>query len=171
MSKIIEAQAYWNANKAHIKKEVKHLLLPFISTRLYVYLNHRDHAKRKKTFYANEHRCTYSQCMAGFVPHIVLHKHAGFQGLVQMAESLGKKALCARIYYRPPGGKDFNITLREWEGGILNPKYQDPPPFGEDEAQVVHYFIKENRLFVSAHPPFEDIDFKKEIDQNLLKKP
>lgn len=164
MKQLTQSQAYYEANKAHTHKEIKHLLLPYITTRLFVYFNHRDPAKRKKTFYANEHRVTYSQCMKGMVPNIVLNKLAGYNALIGMVERLHGKYITAKIYLRPPGTKDFSITCREYDKGKL--VLQNDPPFTEDECQVLYYQTKEGRLVIQLEDP-GDIDFKKEAEQYL----
>jgi hypothetical protein len=164
MKILTQAEAYYMANRAHNNKELKFLLTPYISTRLFVYFNHRDPAKRKKTFYANEHRVTYSQCIKQLVPNIILNKQAGFNALVGMVESLKGKYISARIYMREPGKQSFDIVCREWYRGDLILK--NDPPFEAEECQVLYYTIENGRVTVHEKEP-EKIDFKKEIENNL----
>jgi hypothetical protein len=164
MKILSKAEAYYMANRAHTNKELKFLLTPYISTRLFVYFNHKDPAKRKKTFYANEHRVTYSQCLKHLVPHVMLHKLAGYNALVGMVESLKGKYICARIYHRPPGEQLFSIVCREYDRGQLI--IQNDPPFTEDECQLLYYSIENGRVMILEKEP-EQIDFKSEIEEKL----
>jgi hypothetical protein len=164
MQKQTESSAFYRANKAHIEKELKMLLVPWISTRLYIYFNDRNPQKRRRTFYANEHRVTYSQCLSQRVDNIVLHKLAGFLSLVKMAEDLRGKYSTAKIYLRT-SPDDFGTTLREYDkSGKLVADIDHP--FTEDECQVLYYTIENGRLVIHEKQP-EQIDFKKEIEENL----
>lgn len=158
MNQTTASEQYYLANKAHIEKELKLLLIPYISTRLYVYFNHGDKNKRKRTFYANEHRCTYSQCLKGMVPHIVLYKQAGYEGLVRMVETLKGKYLTAKLYRREEGEKGFDLLCREYYRGALVGEPNDPP-FSADECQVLYFYQKDGRLVITEENPAA-IDFK-----------
>lgn len=164
MKILTQAEAYYMANRAHNNRELKFLLTPYISTRLFVYFNHRDPAKRKKTFYANEHRVTYTQCLKGLVPLIVLKKLDGYNALIGMVDSLKGKYICARIYMRETGKQSFDIVCREWNRGEL--MIQNDPPFNIDECQVLYYTVENGRVFVHEKEP-QPIDFKTEIANNL----
>lgn len=164
MKNLTQAEAYYLANKAFMNKELKFLLTPYISTRLFVYFTHRDASKRKKTFYANEHRVTYSQCIKGMVPNIVLHKLAGYNALLGMVEGLKGRYISAKIFFRPPGVEHFDIMLREYKKGELI--FQSDPPFLEDECQVLYYTISQGRLLILEKEPEEQsIDFKTELEK------
>lgn len=164
MKQLTQAEAYYLANRAFINKELKFLLTPYISTRLFVYFQHRDPSKRKKTFYANEHRVTYGQCLKYLVPNIVLNKMAGYNALIGMVDSLKGKYICARIYHREPGKQSFDIVCREWNRGELI--LQNDPPFEVDECQVLYYSVEKGRVIVTEKEP-ETIDFKSELEKNL----
>jgi hypothetical protein len=155
------SEQYYLANKAHLEKELKPLLLPYISTRLYVYFNHGERGKRKRTFYANEHRCTYSQCLKGMVPHIALHKHAGYHGLVRMVESLKGKYISAKLFMRGGDATTFETLCREYYQGALVGDPNDPP-FDESEARILYYYVKDGRLVISDTDPAEE-NFKIEL--------
>lgn len=164
VEKQTESDAWYLENKAHIEKELKMLLVPWISTRLYVYFNDRNPAKRKRTFYANEHRVTYSQCLKERVKDITLHKLAGYLGLVKMAEDLRGKYVTAKIYMRT-GPEGFNAILREYDRSGNLVSFEDHP-FTEDQCQVLYYTIEHGRLVLHEKEP-EQINFKQEIEQNL----
>jgi len=180
MKELTQSVAFYLANRAHTEKELKFLLTPYISTRLYVCFNHQDKNKRKKTFYANEHRVTYSQCLRGFTPNIVLNKLAGYNALVNMIEQdLRGKYIGAKLFYRPPGFSEFDFLLREYnKRGELVPRMEIPgqmlypdPPFDESECQVLYYSISNGRVVVHTTQPTEvEIDFKKEINDRLSKR-
>jgi hypothetical protein len=169
MKKLTQSEALHLAIRAHSEKELKFLLTPYISTRLYVYFNGKDRSKRKKTFYANEHRVTYSQCMKGFAENIVLHKLAGFLGLIRFIEDLKGKYSTAKIYLRPPGISSFDILLREYNAKgeeVPVPDTWPDPPFQEDECQVLYYTIEHGRLIVhEKEPEVNTIDFKSELEK------
>jgi hypothetical protein len=160
MKELTQSERYYLANRADNLKEIKFLLTPYISTRLYVYFNHRDPGKRKKTFYANEHRCTYSQCVKGMVPSIILNKMAGYQALINMVEQTIKgKYISAKLYLRPPGSQQFEILCREYFKGELI--LQNDPPFTGDECQVLYYYTKDGRLIITEKDPaLEDFTIK-----------
>lgn len=164
MQKQTESSALYLANKAHIEKELKMLLVPWISTRLYVYFNDRNPAKRRRTFYANEHRVTYSQCLKQRVESIVLYKYEGYMALIKMAEDLKGKYLTAKIYMRTGPG-EFNTTLREYDrsGSLVA---SNDHPFAPYECQMLYYTIENGRLLIHEAKP-ESIDFKTEIEKNL----
>jgi hypothetical protein len=158
MSQQTQAARFYLDNKAHTEKELKPLLLPYISTRLYVYFNHKELSKRKRTFYANEHRCTYTQCLRGMVPNITLHKSAGYQGLVDMAASLRTKCITAKLYLRPEGSEGFDVLLWEYYQGELV-KQPTEAPFEKEECKLLYYYLKDGRLIVTDTDPASE-DFK-----------
>jgi hypothetical protein len=164
MQKQTESSVLYRANKAHIEKELKMLLVPWISTRLYVYFKDKNPAKRRRTFYANEHRVTYSQCLNQRVENIVLHKYAGYMSLIKMAEDLKGKYSTAKIYLRT-GPDDFNITLREYDatGTLVS---TNDHPFQPEECQLLFYTIENGRVIIHEKEP-EKVDFKNEIANNL----
>lgn len=147
---------------ARMQNDLKHFLLPFLSFRLYVQFKHN---KQKRHFYGNEHDCTLSQVQHGHVPFITLSPEKGYQDLLNLIEKKWKdRLMTATIYKREEGEEKFNTICRRYYLGEIQ-DCNDPLP---GEPKKIFYQFKGHELILQP-AEFEKIDFKKEIENHLLK--
>lgn len=142
--------------KAHATKDLKFLLLPYLSFRAYVIFTGKE--KKKSHFYGNEHQCTYNQCLFGKIPHIQLRRLKGYTDLVNLIENNYKgKYLTAKIYMRDPQTGQFDILCREYfKGGLQE---CNDPVIDENEMRTLFYYIKKNYVIITETDPALE-DFK-----------
>lgn len=124
-------------NTCHSKRNLRGLLIPWLSFRLYVYFkDNKDYANGSKSrhFYGEEQQVTYSQCLNGKVENILLSKQIGYQRLVDLLEKgkFKRKYISAQIYSKSdPFNDNFDILHREYHNGKLVLHSQNDPFFRE----------------------------------------
>src|SRR5687768_15585203 len=100
-------------SKAKDTNDIKQLLLPWLSFRLYIVFKQPE--KTRRHFYGDEHQCTYNQCLHGKVPNIVLRKCKGYTNLIGLVEKEFKGKYQSAAIYRcsAPGGA-FDVLCRRY---------------------------------------------------------
>jgi hypothetical protein len=155
--------------RAHVEREIKILLLPYLQFRLYVRYTGRD--KKVGHYYGNEHQVTYNQCLFKRVPHINLYKKKGYNDLVRMIEEqLRGKYISAKLYRKSDPSKEvFDILCREYYKGELNPNTINDPILSEDEIRILYYEVFKGRVVIQLTPPEnpDDINFKQLMNDSL----
>jgi len=156
------------SSRPHDEKNLKLLLIPYLSFRLYVKFQKQhpgNYPNPTRTFYSNEFRVTYKQCLFGKVPDIKLFKQAGYQALIDYVENgIKGKYLSAKIYMRDAETGAFDTLCREYYKGGL--EKQNDPLLSEDEVQILYYSVKNGKLVIEKTNPNE-IDFKSEVNNQL----
>jgi hypothetical protein len=158
---------------AHNKRELRLLLIHhnFLSFRAQITFP-GDGKPYKKTFYGNEHRCTYNQCLAGYVPYILLKKQMGYLALIDMIERKFKGQFSyANIYMRTEEiKKNFPVICRQYTSTGEDLELRQDPVLSEDEISIIHFSVNPlNRRLLLHGPQPVVIDFKKEVEKNLSK--
>ena len=150
--------------KDNLTGNLKMLLMPYFSFRLFIKFN--DRKGQKRHLYGNEHNCTNHQLQQQKVPFILLDKQKGYTDLINLVEKRWqKKYSAAAIYMRPPGEKTFSILCRRYYDGELE-ECQDPI-ITPELNQTLYYHFENHRLQLStfAAPPLPN--FKEEINKAL----
>lgn len=111
-------------NKCHADRQLRGLLIPWLSFRLYVYFKSSEKygSGSKAHFYGEEQQVTYSQCLNGKVENIFLSKQIGYHRLVDLLEKgkFKRKYVSAQIYSKSdPYVDNFDILHREYHNGKL----------------------------------------------------
>jgi len=135
-SKYSQDKATLFINKCHITRNLRGLILPWLSFRLYVYFKDSQTygSGSKGHFYGEEQQVTYSQCLNGKVKNIVLSKETGYQRLVDLLEKgkFKRKFISAQLYSKSDRYLDnFDILHREYHNGKLVLSSQNDPFFKE----------------------------------------
>ncbi len=149
MNQPTQSTAYYEANKAHLHREIKSLLIPWLTFKLYIKFSDRKRTgepQKKRTFYGNEHQCTYDQCFYKKIDRIILRRHKGYNDLIHLVEhTLKGKYLSAKIYMRGDDG-NFDVLCREYfKGGLAQ---VNDPVLSEDEIRELYFMVQENRLII-----------------------
>lgn len=153
--------------KAHLTKDVKFLLLPFFSFRMYVCYNSGE--RKKAHYYGNEHQVTYNQLLYQKVPVITLSVKKGYMDLLQMVEHTIKGRYTSAKLYMRAENKQFDILCREYYKGQLNENTVNDPVLSDDEGRVLYYNIIRGQVRVYEKDPSAmiEIDFKGEVSSHL----
>ncbi len=147
--------------------DIRILLQPWLSFRLYIVFMQKNNPKEKsrRHFYGHEHQCTYNQCVHGMIPNITLRRKKGYEALVEMVEKTYKgKYQSATIYMRSQKGGPFDVLCREYYKGGLQKK--NDPLLSDDEGFILYYHSKNGKLEIIEQDP-GTIDFAKEINDRL----
>jgi hypothetical protein len=152
---------------AYLERDIRPLL---IHHNLLSFRAHISFPAYKRTLYGHEHRCTYNQCLAGDIPHILLKKQWGYQALIDLIERKYKGQFSyATIYMRSEEVKnDFPYICRQYTSKGEDLEKRQDPVLSEDEISIVYFKVNAltGRLYFLDQQPFE-IDFKKEVDERL----
>lgn len=78
-----------NEEKGHAIRNIKLVLQHRFRFKLYIkFKASAAYGETIKgfTFYGNEHKCTYNQCLTGKIPTIILDQKQGYQELIRQIE-------------------------------------------------------------------------------------
>lgn len=151
--------------KAHLTKDIKFLLLPWLNFRLYV--KYSTGGRKSAHYYGNEHRITYNQCAYEKVPAIELKPKKGFDNLIWMVENQLKGQYTAAKLYRRAENKQFDILCREYYKGQLNENTINDPVLSDDEGMILYYKIVKGFVIIQEEDPGTPPNFKQHVDEAL----
>lgn len=133
------------------------LLTPFYRFRMHVKFFTGQQSKngneitRASWIYGFENKCTYLQCLRGYVQTIVLDRIYGYNSLLKMIEAGGQffnKISSASIYGRDESGQ-FAILHRHYDGARLDEaRVNDPEIDTADQYKQLHFTVVKNRLVI-----------------------
>lgn len=144
-------QFYSTEERAHFAQDIKLLLQPYFSFRLYIVFKQADgRPGPKRHFYGNEHQCTYRQLLANKLPSISMDKQKAYTNLIHLIEVTYKgKYIGAKIYGREEGSDQFNILHRDYLRGVLQSS-NDPDFSNGSPVYEINYRVKDGRVIVDA---------------------
>lgn len=149
--------------QAHMTKNLKMLLMPHFSFRLYIRFNN----KRQTHLYGNEHKCTYNQLLARRFECVQLDRLKGYTDLINLIErSYQGKYQYATIYMRTNGTNEFNEVCRQYNTKGELSFVNDPVIDETNQYLKLFYTIQNGRVEIHTTDP-QAIDFKTILNQKL----
>jgi hypothetical protein len=141
--------------KAHATYDLRMLLIPWLQFKAVVTFkanpSYGTSAAVKKTFYGDEHSCTYKQCLAGHVDKIVLNRLKGYTALIDMVENINFKKSYVKVYFygRSPQTGNFDILHRYYyEGKLSDQRVNDPVLDSINVEKNLDFKVSGNRLLL-----------------------
>jgi len=141
--------------KAHATFDLRMLLIPWLQFKAVVTFkpnpSYGTAQPVKKTFYGDEHCCTYKQCINGHVENIMLDRLKGYTALIDMVENINFRKTYIKVYLygRHPETNNFDTLHRNYFEGKLNTdRVNDPAIDTVNQYKKLDFKVTGNRLVI-----------------------